>query len=87
MTQQRDRIPATDPRYRLAVNNYRVEFGMDLDDVLLPSQWCVMDIDGEPMVMINADGARALAVMAPRPDAPQLVEDFITTMRGKGYRF
>ncbi len=83
---RRDRIPATDPRWQQAVDTFRAEFGLHAPDVLLPTHWCVMVVDGEPQVMINADGARALALTAPRPNAPALVEEFITTMRGKGYR-
>lgn len=87
MTEYRPTIPATDPRYQQAIDTMRDETGLNIPDVLLPTMWCVMEVDGEPLVMLNAEGARALALTAPRPNAPQLVEDFITTMRGKGYRF
>lgn len=81
-----DTIGANDPRYRQAVDAFHAEFGLHIPDILLPTMWCVMDIDGEPLVMINAEGMRAMALTAPRPNAPQLVEEFITKMRGTGYR-
>lgn len=86
MTQHRDTIPATDPRYKQAIDTMRAESGLHIPDVLLPTMWCVMEISGEPLVMLNAEGARALALTAPRPNAPQLVEEFITAMRDKGYK-
>lgn len=86
MTQHRDTIPATDPRWQQAVDTMRAESGLNLPDVLLPTMWCVMDIDGEPMCMLNAEGARALALTAPRPNAPALVEQWITENRDKGFR-
>jgi hypothetical protein len=45
--------------------------------VLLPSQWQIGEVDGSPMMLVTNAGLRALALMSPRPDAPEAFERLI----------
>lgn len=81
MTQKLD---ATDPRHHQAIEEFRDEFGLFIPDVLLPGHWCVALVDGEPQILINEGGMRALALIAPRPNAPEYVEGLLEAIRGSG---
>jgi hypothetical protein len=72
-----ERLHPTDPRVRVALDEFADEFGIRIDRVLLPTHWAVHLINGRPEITLNPDGMRALALVAPRPDAPQLVEDLL----------
>lgn len=76
-----DKLDASDPRYRQTITEFREEFGLSIPDVLLPTQWCVALVDGEPQILINEGGMRALAILSPRPNAPEYVEDMITAIK------
>lgn len=71
-------LPATDPRFAKALDEHAARFGVDLREALLPSQFTVAVVKGRPEVLINASGMRALAMVAPNPDSPKIVEDLIT---------
>lgn len=75
------KINSLDPRHQVALDDMREQTGLNISDVLLPNQWAVMLVDGHPMVIVNEDGMRALALMAPRPDAIQFTEDIIRQIR------
>lgn len=73
-------LDKSDPRVQDALESFYDDYGMFLDKVLLPAHWQVCMLDGKPEVTVNADGMRALALMAPRPDAQQLTEELIEAM-------
>lgn len=75
------KLDASDPRFHQTIAEFRDEFGLSIPDVLLPTQWCVALVDGEPQILINEHGMRALALTAPRPDAREYVEELIATIK------
>lgn len=77
----RQKINADDPRYRPALDAFRESKGMSVEDVLLPTQWCVLDVDGKALVVVNADGLRALSLMSPKENAAELSEGLIAEAR------
>lgn len=71
------RISAHDPRYQQAIDEFKAEFGISIPDMLLPTMWSVMLLEGRPEIVITRDGMRAMALTAPAPDAVKRVEDLI----------
>lgn len=78
-----EKLDATDPRYSQAVDDLSTDFGLNIADVLLPTQWAVCVVDGRPEVVVTTDGMRALALVSPRPQAPEYVENLIKTLTEK----
>lgn len=74
------KLDASDPRYHQAIAAMKAEFGLSIPDILLPTQWCVFLVDDTPQIVVNADGMRALALIAPRPDASEYVEELIAAI-------
>jgi hypothetical protein len=57
--------------------------GIRWDEVLLPSQWKVVLVDGVPELVVNPEGVRAAAILAPRPDASEVAEAMIEQARAE----
>jgi hypothetical protein len=72
-----EKLSAHDPRYTQALDEFTAEFGIRIQNVLLPKQWKIVMLDGKPEIVITRDGMRALALTAPRPNAVEVVEDLI----------
>lgn len=80
-----EKINPTDPRWNAAVDAFAEQYGgMDVRQALLPTHWTVALVDGRAEVVLNAAGVRALALLAPRPDAQQVAEDLISHMNDHG---
>lgn len=73
-----EKLTPTDPRWTAALDELSTEIGMDIRQVLLPTHYTVVVADGTPQVVVNAEGMRALALTAPRPDAQEVAEEIIT---------
>jgi hypothetical protein len=80
MTQK---LGPSDPGYHQAIQDMKDEFGLSIPDILLPTHWGVILVDGKPMVVVTPDGMRALALVSPRPQAPEYVENLIKTLTEK----
>ncbi|MFE9748459.1 hypothetical protein ACFYOT_26430 [Saccharothrix saharensis] len=70
-------VHTEDPRYHEALDRSAEQTGMRLEHVLLPTQWTVMEVDGQAELIVTADGVRALAVLSPMADAAAIVEDIL----------
>lgn len=76
-----DQLHPSDPRYRQAFEESKAEFGIDLAEALLPTHYIVVLIDDRPTVCLTVDGMRALALLAPDPNAVWRTEQLISAMR------
>ena len=80
-------VPATDPRHQQALDDWAALYGFRAEQTLLPTHWAMFEIDGHAEVCLNASGVRALALLAPRPDAQLIAEQIIAkTYRGGATR-
>lgn len=77
-------VGARDPRYRQALDDYAAQFGFRIDEVLLPTHFCVVELDGEPTACVNEHGWRALALLSPDPGAPERIDRQIAAMKAAG---
>lgn len=76
-----EKLDASDPYYHQAIAELQADTGINVNDVLLPDQWCVFMVDGRPCVCLNEAGMRAIALVSPRPDAREYVEELLAAIK------
>lgn len=69
------------PAAEQAVAEFNAVVGYDIRVVFSDDTWAVMLVDGEPQVVVNADGMRTMARFAPRSDALEVAEQVIELTR------
>lgn len=77
------RVEASDPRFQVALDEIAEQCGMRVEEVLLPDQWDVLEIDGKALVTVSVEGLRALSSVAPATDADMVdrTEELIAAIR------
>lgn len=76
------RLEPHTPGWRQAVAEFNASVGYDIRTVLSDSHWFVASVNGaRPDVLVSAEGMRAMARFAPRPDAAEVVEQIIAQGR------
>lgn len=77
-------VPKTSPVGQFAIAEFNHNVGYDIREVFEDAWWQVgITPGGDAGVLLAADGVRAMARFAPRPDASELVEQIITAARDK----
>lgn len=71
-------VPKDSPEGLLARAEWLHTVGFDVAAVLNDEDWHVQVIDGYPEIVGSDDALRALALMAPHPDAAAIAEEIIT---------
>lgn len=75
-------IRKDDPDAVRAIDELNATVGYDIRVVLDDQWWRVAAVGGRVEVLFTADGVRALARFAPRPDAPEIAERIIRGKKG-----
>jgi hypothetical protein len=75
------KLDASDPRFQQALDDFAAEHGMRIEDVLLPEHWHVGLVFGQPGVLVNSAGSRALIAATVHPDVVEEQQRRIAKMR------
>lgn len=76
------RLPRGSSGEQKALTEMNEILGYDLAQVISSDQWFVALVDGEPQVMMNASGFRAVALFAPDPESGRRLLDWVDTLPG-----